>query len=57
MFQWVMDALVCNGLGIYLGMRTLNYLSMKPYHWQGMWNIQSYRLVSSQGTSSSCILE
>ena len=38
-----MDALVCNGLGIYLGMKTLNYLSMKPYHWRGMWNISGYR--------------
>ena len=41
--QWIMDAIVCNGLGIYLGMKTLNYLSMKPYHWRGMWNIPSYR--------------
>lgn len=41
--QWIMDALVCNGLGIYLGMKTLNYLSMKTYHWRGMWNIPSYR--------------
>lgn len=38
-----MDALVCNGLGIYLGMKTLNYLRMKPYHWRGMWNIPTYR--------------
>lgn len=38
-----MDALVCNGLGIYLGMKTLNYLSMKRYHWRGMWNIPTYR--------------
>lgn len=41
--HWIMDAVVCNGLGIYLGMKTLNYLSMKPYHWRGMWNITSYR--------------
>lgn len=41
--HWIMDAVVCNGLGIYLGMKTLNYLSMKPYHWRGMWNIPSYR--------------
>ncbi|KAK7099328.1 hypothetical protein V1264_003479 [Littorina saxatilis] len=40
--HWIMDALLCNGGGIYLGMKTLNYLSMKPYHWRGMWNIQSY---------------
>ncbi|ELU10107.1 hypothetical protein CAPTEDRAFT_93305 [Capitella teleta] len=41
--HWIMDALVCNGLGIYLGMKTLNYLSMKRYHWRGMWNIPTYR--------------
>ncbi|KAK6973721.1 phosphatidylserine synthase 2 [Biomphalaria glabrata] len=41
--HWIMDALVCNGLGIYLGMKTLRYLSMKPYHWRGMWNIPTYR--------------
>lgn len=41
--HWLMDVLVCNGLGILLGMMTLNYLSMKPYHWRGMWNIPSYR--------------
>ncbi|XP_064600429.1 phosphatidylserine synthase 2-like [Liolophura sinensis] len=41
--HWIMDALVCNGLGIFLGMKTLRYLSMKPYHWRGMWNIRSYK--------------
>lgn len=41
--HWIMDALVCNLCGIYLGMKTLNYLSMKPYHWRGMWNIPTYR--------------
>ena len=43
MFQWFMDIILCNGLGIYFGMKTLNYLSMKPYHWRGMWNIRGYR--------------
>ena len=28
-FQWAMDFLICNGLGIYLGMKTCEYLSMK----------------------------
>ncbi|KAK3103672.1 hypothetical protein FSP39_020900 [Pinctada imbricata] len=40
--HWFMDAILCNGLGIYLGMKTLNYLSMKPYQWRGMWNIPTY---------------
>ncbi len=38
-----MDALLCNGLGIYLGMHSLKYLSMKPYDWRGLWNIPTYR--------------
>ena len=38
-----MDVMVCNGLGIYLGIKTLDYLKMKPYHWRGMWSIPSYR--------------
>jgi len=41
--HWIADALICNGGGIYFGMKTLNYLSMKPYHWRGMWNIPTYR--------------
>ncbi|XP_018010579.1 phosphatidylserine synthase 2 [Hyalella azteca] len=41
--HWIMDALVCNGLGIYFGLLTLNYFSMKTYHWRGLWNIPSYR--------------
>jgi phosphatidylserine synthase 2 len=41
--HWLMDVIICNGCGIYLGMKTLKYLSMKPYHWRGMWSIQSYR--------------
>ncbi|XP_066941622.1 phosphatidylserine synthase 2-like [Macrobrachium rosenbergii] len=41
--HWIMDALVCNGLGIYCGLQTLKYFSMKTYHWRGLWNIPSYR--------------
>ncbi|KAK7891611.1 hypothetical protein WMY93_023574 [Mugilogobius chulae] len=41
--HWIMDVLVCNGLGIYCGMKTLAWLSMKPYQWQGLWNIHSYK--------------
>lgn len=40
--HWILDALICNGLGIYFGMKTLQYLSMKPYHWRGLWNIPTY---------------
>uniref|UniRef100_A0A672I033 Phosphatidylserine synthase n=1 Tax=Salarias fasciatus TaxID=181472 RepID=A0A672I033_SALFA len=41
--HWIMDVLVCNGLGIYCGMKTLAWLSMKPYQWQGLWNIPTYK--------------
>ncbi|XP_076053247.1 phosphatidylserine synthase 2-like isoform X3 [Oratosquilla oratoria] len=41
--HWIMDALVCNGLGIYFGLLTLNYFTMKVYHWRGLWNIPTYR--------------
>lgn len=41
--HWIMDALICNGLGIYLGLKTLKYLSMKPYHWRSLWDIPTYR--------------
>ncbi|XP_067655372.1 phosphatidylserine synthase 2-like [Haliotis asinina] len=55
--HWVMDALVCNGFGIYLGMKTLRYLTMKPYHWRGMWDIPTYggklRRVAAQFTPYS----
>lgn len=45
--QWIMDVLVCNGLGIYCGMKTLEWLSMKTYKWQGLWNIPTYKCVPS----------
>ncbi|THD22289.1 Phosphatidylserine synthase [Fasciola hepatica] len=41
--HWLMDFLGCNMAGIWLGMKTLNYLSIKPYHWRGMWKIPGYR--------------
>lgn len=40
--HWVMDVIVCNGFGAYLGMKTCEYLGNKPYHWRGLWNIPSY---------------
>lgn len=42
-----MDVLLCNGLGIYCGMKTLAWLSMKPYQWQGLWNIPTYKYDST----------
>ncbi|GAV04960.1 hypothetical protein RvY_15157-2 [Ramazzottius varieornatus] len=43
--HWIMDALVCNGLGIVFGTMTLRYLEMRPYHWRGLWRIQTYSSV------------
>lgn len=37
--------LICNGLGIYCGMKTLKWLSLKTYKWQGLWNIPTYKYV------------
>nr|BAC27599.1 unnamed protein product [Mus musculus] len=43
--HWIMDVLVCNGLGIYCGMKTLEWLSLKTYKWQGLWNIPTYKYI------------
>lgn len=40
-----MDVLLCNGLGIYCGMKTLEWLSLKTYKWQGLWNIPTYKYI------------
>lgn len=41
--HWVLDFLICNSLGIYLGLKTCDYFSMKPYNWRGVKNIPSFR--------------
>jgi len=41
--HWVLDVIVCNGLGIYLGMKTCEYFTMKPYYWRGLWNIPTFK--------------
>ncbi|MEJ1287158.1 hypothetical protein NN561_018173 [Cricetulus griseus] len=41
--HWIMDVLICNGLGIYCGMKMLEWLSLKTYKWQGLWNIPTYK--------------
>ncbi|KAJ7740231.1 phosphatidyl serine synthase-domain-containing protein [Mycena maculata] len=33
--HWVLDVLVCNWIGTYLGMKTCQYLQVKPYEWRG----------------------
>lgn len=37
--HWVWDLILCNGIGIWLGMRICDYFSMKTYHWQGIGDI------------------
>ena len=41
--HWILDFLVCNGLGIYFGMKTCEYFAMKPYDWRGLWNIPTIK--------------
>uniref|UniRef100_A0A6I8P780 Phosphatidylserine synthase n=1 Tax=Ornithorhynchus anatinus TaxID=9258 RepID=A0A6I8P780_ORNAN len=41
--HWIMDVLICNGLGIYCGMKTVGWLALKTYKWQGLWNIPTYK--------------
>lgn len=34
--HWVLDVLVCNWLGTYLGMKTCQYFEVKHYEWRGI---------------------
>jgi len=33
--HWVLDVLICNWIGTYLGMKTCQYFEVKPYEWRG----------------------
>lgn len=33
--HWVLDVLICNWLGTYLGMKVCQYFEVKPYSWRG----------------------
>jgi len=35
--HWILDVLICNWLGIFLGMKSLQFLETKTYDWRG-WN-------------------
>ncbi|KAJ1513543.1 hypothetical protein HMI54_014859 [Coelomomyces lativittatus] len=41
--HWILDVLVCNLLGTYLGMRTCDYFEMKTYSWRGIREIPGVR--------------
>lgn len=32
--QWILDVLICNGLGIYFGNKLCEYLEVKKYDWK-----------------------
>ncbi|KAF9433652.1 hypothetical protein BGZ76_009172 [Entomortierella beljakovae] len=41
--HWLLDVLICNWLGIYLGMKTCEYFEMKQYSWQGLAEIPTLK--------------
>ncbi|KAG7445614.1 PSS-domain-containing protein [Guyanagaster necrorhizus] len=34
--EWILDVLICNWIGTYLGMKVCQYLEVKPYEWRGL---------------------
>jgi len=41
--HWILDAIICNGLGIWLGIKTLEFLESKTYDWRDLWSIPGSR--------------
>lgn len=41
--HWILDAIICNGLGIWLGIKTLEFLEGKTYDWRELWSIPGKR--------------
>ncbi|KAF9115886.1 hypothetical protein BGX27_005952 [Mortierella sp. AM989] len=41
--HWLLDVLICNWLGIYLGVKTCEYFEMKQYSWQGLADIPTLK--------------
>ncbi|KAK9728231.1 hypothetical protein K7432_001176 [Basidiobolus ranarum] len=41
--HWILDVLVCNWLGTYVGMKFCEYFSMRHYSWRGIKQIPDYR--------------
>lgn len=39
--HWILDVLLANGIGIFIGMKICKYLSMKTYSWRGIGEIES----------------
>ncbi|KAJ7704211.1 phosphatidyl serine synthase-domain-containing protein [Mycena metata] len=34
--HWILDVLLCNWIGTYVGMKTCQYFEVKPYSWRGL---------------------
>jgi len=41
--HWVLDVLVCNWLGTYLGMKACQYFEVKHYEWRGLRQMRGFR--------------
>ncbi|KAF9194235.1 hypothetical protein BGZ50_006527 [Haplosporangium sp. Z 11] len=41
--HWILDVLICNWLGMYLGVKTCEYFEMKQYSWQGLAEIPTFK--------------
>ncbi len=41
--HWILDVATCNAVGIWLGMKTCEYLKMKKYCWRGISSIPTYK--------------
>ncbi|XP_019646343.1 PREDICTED: phosphatidylserine synthase 2-like [Branchiostoma belcheri] len=40
--HWILDVVLCNSLGIWCGMKTLEYLNMRLYNWRSLWDVPVY---------------
>jgi hypothetical protein len=50
--QWLLDVLICNAIGIHLGMWACRWLTVKQYRWEGFWNIAGLGYVDMCGDGS-----
>ncbi|KAJ8079905.1 hypothetical protein AAF712_010811 [Marasmius tenuissimus] len=41
--HWILDVLLCNWLGTYLGMKVCQYFEVKPYGWRGLRQSRGFR--------------
>ncbi|KAI8512781.1 Phosphatidylserine synthase 2 [Branchiostoma belcheri] len=48
--RWILDVVLCNSLGIWFGMKILEYLNMRLYNWRSLWNVP---VSSSKRTSAN----